>query len=217
MPNPTDIESHYSLYKHLQHLLAEDPKLKMVNLHGGLDIWIYKNTTKVVEAAGAARDAQKLCTADPNNSNCAFVLREIVRMLGYLDGRQYVRIDVPPTLKLDPVVPPVALLEFDPVNQQPPGYLEHIGSIHLKLMLSSPGVTPNQRTLANQIIQEINNVQVWLKAVHDDAVQLVNMNNPQLSQPGAFLILDNLLMQATYALIGKYDPNTGMTMDGFAA
>jgi hypothetical protein len=178
-----------------------------------LDIWLYKNTTKVLEAAGAARDSQKRCTADPHNTDCAFVLRELVRILEYLDGVQYVRTDVPSTLQLDPAIPRVSLLEFDPVNQQPPGYLKHIGN-HLRDITVSPGVTQDQLALANHITQSINNVQGWLEAVRADAAKLVHMNNAQLSQAGP--ILDDLFSQANYAFVGKFDPNTGNVMNGVA-
>ena len=213
VPNPTDTENHFSLYDHLRHLLAQDPKLKLVGLTGGLDIWLYRNTTKILEAAGAARDSQKRCTPDPNNPDCAFVRREIVRILEYLDGIQYVRTDVPPGVGLDPSIPRVALLEFDTVNQVPPGYLRHIGT-HLRELSISPGVTPTQRELAIRINQAINNVQGRLEAVHTDAKTLVQMNNAQLSQPAALHMLDDLLTQANYAFVGQFDPNTSTVKEG---
>ena len=213
IPNPKDLQNHFSLYDHLRHLLAEDPKLARVDLHGGLDIWLYKNTTKVLEAAGAARDSQKRCTPDPNNPDCNFVRREIVRILEYLDGIQYVRTDVPPGVGLDPVIPRVALLEFDAVNQVPPGYLKHIGN-HLREITISPGVTTDQRALAIRITQDIDNVQGWVNAVHADAKTLVQMNNAQLSQPATFQTLDHMFTQANYAFVGQFDPNTGTVMEG---
>jgi hypothetical protein len=120
---------------------------------------------------------------------------------------------VPSTLQLDPAIPRVSLLEFDPVNQQPPGYLKHIGN-HLRDITVSPGVTQDQLALANHITQSINNVQGWLEAVRADAAKLVHMNNAQLSQAGP--ILDDLFSQANYAFVGKFDPNTGNVMNGVA-
>jgi len=108
---------------------------------------------------------------------------------------------------IDPILARVALLEFDTVNQQPPGYLEHIGN-HLRELTNSPGVTVAQRTLAIGIGQAINNVQVWLKAVHTDAVTLEKMNNSQLSQHAALSLLDDMVKQANYAFVGQFDPNT---------
>jgi eukaryotic-like serine/threonine-protein kinase len=214
-PNTADTVNHFSLYDHLRHLLSQDPKLKLVGLGGGLDIWLYRNITKVLEAAGSARDAQKQCTADPNNSACAFLHRSLVRILDYLDGSVYVHIDVPPDtpLLIDPTIARVALLETDNVHQQPPGYLLHIGN-HLREVTNSPGVTPAQRALAIRITQAINNVQHWLEAVHADAVKLVQMNNSQTSQPGALSILNDLFTQANHAFVGQFDPNTSTVKEG---
>jgi serine/threonine protein kinase len=214
-PNPADTVNHFSLYDHLRHLLSQDPKLKLVGLGGGLDIWLYRNITKVLEAAGSARDAQKHCTADPNDSACAFVHRSLVRILDYLDGSVYVHLDVPPDtpLLIDPTIARVALLETDIVHQQPPGYLLHIGN-HLREIANSPGVTPAQHALAIRITQAINNVQHWLEAVHADAVKLVQMDNGQMSQPGALSILNDLFTQANHAFVGQFDPNTSTVKEG---
>ena len=214
-PNPADTVNHFSLLDHLRHLLSQDPKLKLVGLGGGLDIWLFRNTTKILEEAGSARDARKGCTPDPTNAACAFVHRSLVRILDYLDGSTYVQADVPldtPVL-IDPTVARVALLEFDVAHQQPPGYLEHIGT-HLRELTISPGVTPAQRTLAIRITQAINNVQGWHEAVHTDAVKLEKMNNSQLSQPDALSILNDLLTQANHAFVGQFDPNTSTVKEG---
>ena len=95
-----------------------------------------------------------------NIGECDFVHRALVRVLDYLDGSTYVQADVPPNtpVLIDVTIARVALLEFDPVHQQPPGYLDHIGT-HLRELASSPGVTAAQRTLAIRIGQAINNVQ----------------------------------------------------------
>ena len=215
--NPADTVNHFSLLDHLRHLLSQDRKLKLVGLGGGLDIWLFRNTTKILEEAGSARDARKGCTSDPNNAACAFVHRSLVRILDYLDGSTYVQRDVPLDTRvlIDLTVARVALLEFDVVHQQPPGYLEHIGT-HLRAMTISPGVTPAQRTLAIRITQAINNVQGWLEAVHTDAVTLEKMNNSQMSQPDALSILNDLFTQANHAFVGQFDPNTSTVKDGVA-
>jgi eukaryotic-like serine/threonine-protein kinase len=214
-PNPVDTVNHFSLFDHLRHLLSQDPKLKLAGLGGGLDIWLFRNTGKILEAAGSARDAQKQCTADPHNTSCAFVHRALIRMLDYLDGSTYVQKDIPPgtQLLIDPTVARVALLEFDAVHQQPPGYLEHIGN-HLRQLTSSPGATPAQRTLAIRIGQAINNVQGWLEAVRSDAVKLVHMDNSHLSQPDASSILNDMFTQANHAFVGQFDPNTSTVQEG---
>ncbi len=212
--SPTDPD-HFSVYDHLKHLLAADPKLAKVNLNGGLDIWLFRDTEKILEQAGSARDGEKQCAADPtgNAGSCDFVHRDLVRILDYLDGSQFVGQDVTTgqTVLIDPTIAKVALLEFDTVAQTPPGYLDHIGS-HLTKIVVSPGVTPQQRTLAIHISQDINNVQVWLTAIRHDAAQLVQMNNSQLASSTA--ILNDLFTNANYAFVGKYDPNTGTVKEG---
>lgn len=213
--NPADTTNHFSLFDHLRHLLSQDPKLKLVGLGGGLDIWLFRDTNKILEAAGSARDMQKECTPAPNNLACAFVHRALIRVLDYLDGSAYVQTDVPlyTPLYIDPTIARVALLEFDVLHQQPPGYLQHIGT-HLREITEVPGVTPGQRTLAIQITQAINNVQKWLEVVHTDAVRLEKMDNSQMSQPEALSFLNDLLTQANHAFVGQFDPNTGTVMEG---
>jgi hypothetical protein len=214
-PDPADTVSRFSVLDHLRHLLSQDPKLKLVGLGGGLDIWLFRNTTKILEQAGSVRDAQKLCTPDPNNPACAFIHRALIRILDYLDGSAYVQQDVQPgtPVLIDPTIARVALLEFDVVNQQPPGYLRHIGT-HLRELTDSPGTTAAQRTLAIRIGQAINNVQGWLEAVHTDAVKLEKMNNSQMSQSGAASIVNDMFTQANYAFVGKFDPNTSTVQEG---
>ena len=64
--------------------------------------------------------------------------------------------------------------------------------------------------------QAINNVQAWLKTVHTYAVQLVHMNNSQLSQPAALALLNDMLTQARYALVGYFNPTTSTVREGVA-
>ncbi|MFL5629431.1 MAG: serine/threonine protein kinase [Ktedonobacteraceae bacterium] len=214
-PNPADKVNHFSLFDHLRHLLSQDPKLKQVGLGGGLDIWLFRNVNKVLEAAGSARDSQKSCTSDPNSSACAFVHRSLVRILDYLDGSTYVytNVSADTPLLIDPTIARVALLESDVVHQQPPGYLQHVGA-HLREIVISPGVTPAQRALAIRITQAINNVQGSLEAVHADAVKLVHMDNTQLSQPAALSLLNDMFTQSNRAFVGQFDPNTSSVKEG---
>jgi eukaryotic-like serine/threonine-protein kinase len=212
-PNPSDTVNHFSVLDHLRHLLSQDPKLQKVGLVGGLDIWLFRDTTKILEAAGSARDAQKQCASDPGS--CAFVQREVVRILDYLDGSAYVQTDVPPgtPLLIDPTIARVALRTIDPVNQQPPGYLKHIGN-HLREITESPGVTPAQRALAIRVNNAMNNVQSWMEVIHADAVKLVQMDNAQLSQQSALSILNDMVTLANFAFVGQFDPNTSTVKEG---
>jgi eukaryotic-like serine/threonine-protein kinase len=199
-----------SLLDHFRHLMAQDPKLKAAGLTGGLDMWLFHNTQKVLEEAGSIRDAQ-------SGKNAQFMRRQLIRMLDYLDGSQYVQ-----TEKLPPDLPPimidknqarVALLEFDPQSQNPPGYLTHIGN-HLREIVDSPGVTPEQKELAIRINKALNNVQAWLEKAHSDAAQLIQMTPQQLLAPETTRILDDLFTQANNAFVGQTDPNTDQVKEG---
>ena len=156
-PNPLDRENHFSLLDHLRHLLSQDPKLAKVNLVGGLDMWLYRNTLKILEWSGSARD---LALA---NDDTGLIRRQLVRILDYLDSSQYVQTEnLPPDLAAtpvltDPKIARVGLLEIS-AAQQPPGYLKHIGT-HLTEITQSPGVTPEQKELAIEVNDDINNVQ----------------------------------------------------------
>ncbi len=200
-----------SALDHLRHLLAADPKLQAVGLSGGLDIWFYRNVLNVMVLASSARDAQR------TGSDPAFLRRQLIRILDYLDGSQYIHTEnLPPgfaPVEIDPTIARVALLEFDPVKQSPPGYTDHIG-IHLKELVDSPGVTPEQKQLAIQIDNGLNNVQGWLEQVHTDARQLMKMSDTQLQQPAAQPLFDDLYTQANRAFTGQFDPNTGQVQDG---
>ncbi len=44
-----------TVLQHLRHLLADAPELTPLGLHGGLDIWLFRNTQKILEWAGSAR------------------------------------------------------------------------------------------------------------------------------------------------------------------
>ncbi|HEY5002582.1 MAG TPA: hypothetical protein VII61_05485, partial [Ktedonobacteraceae bacterium] len=183
-PNPLDTLDHFSLLNHLRHLLAQDPKLKAAGLIGGLDIWLFRNTQKLLEWAGSARD-----TNDP-----ALKQRQLVRMMDYLDGSQFVRTEKLPqglaAIEVDPTIAHVGLLEIDPA-QTPPGYLKHIGN-HLREITQSPGVSADQKALAIRITSAIDNVQFWLENVHKDAEALLQMSRSQLLQPAATKIFDDL-------------------------
>jgi hypothetical protein len=56
VPTPGD-EQQYSLLSHMRHLLTKDPTLQEIGLQGGLDIWLYRNSEKILEWSSAARDS----------------------------------------------------------------------------------------------------------------------------------------------------------------
>jgi hypothetical protein len=202
----------FSLLDHLRHLLAKDPKLQAVGLQGGLDTWLFHNTLQVLEEAGSIRDVH-------DAGGAPFMRRQLIRMLDYLDSSQYVVTEnLPPDLAgapvlINPTEARVALLEFDEQNQNPPGYLKHIGN-HLREVVTVPNVTEDQKALANQINQYINNAQGWLTDVHKDATTLIHMPPDQLLQPSTTPILDDMFTKANYAFVGQTDPNTNQVKGG---
>jgi serine/threonine protein kinase len=213
-PNPRDTENHFSLINHLRHLLSQDPKLAKVNLAGGLDMWLYRNTLKILEWSGSARD---LALA---NDDTGLIRRQLVRILDYLDSSQYVQTEnLPPDLAAtpvltDPKIARVGLLEIS-AAQQPPGYLKHIGT-HLTELTQSPGITPEQKELAVEVNTDINNVQSWLINVHTDATELLHMPADQLVQAKTFPIFNDMFAQANNAFVGQTDPHTGEVKEGVA-
>ena len=210
VPNPADTVNHFSLINHLRHLLAQDPKLQNAGLTGGLDIWLFRNTEKILEWSGSARDVWQ----NQNLQGAAFIHRQVVRILDYLDGLSYVQREVPPgtLILVDPVIVRVPLLETVP-NQNPPGYVFHIGR-HLEEITKSPNVTKDQIALAVEINQAMNNVQFLLQQVHKDALQLINLSDAQLLQQSARSILDDMATQANFAFTGQIDPTTGQVKPG---
>src|SRR5229473_2735002 len=174
-PNPADTVNHYSLYDHIRHLLSDDPKVKAAGLSGGLDIWLYRNTQKVLEWAGSARDAQK-------SGDAGFIRRQLTRIMDYLDGTTYTQLaqDLPGQGVLaDPAIAKIGLLTFAPATQSPPGYLYHIGK-HLHEVSQLPQASTEQRALANRISQEMNVVNEWFLTMRAEALQLYHMTDAQL-------------------------------------
>ena len=210
-PNPLDPPNNYSLYDHIRHLLAADPKLQGVGLTGGLDIWLFRNTEKILEWSGSARDAWKNKSA----ANADFIRRQLTRILAYLDGATYYQTDLPgQPLRVDPTIAKVALLEFNVQTQEPPGYLYHIGTRHLHAITQLPDATAEQKALAIQISKAIDNVNTWLQAVRTDALQLYHMTNDQLLGDAGRTLLDDLATQANNAFVGQINPFTHQVKEG---
>jgi serine/threonine protein kinase len=213
-PDPQDTVNHFSLFDHLRHLLSQDPKIKSVGLVGGLDAWLYRNTLKILEWSGSARD---LAVA---HDDTGLIRRQLVRILDYLDSSQYVQTEnLPPDLATDPVladktIAQVGLLEITP-GQPLPGYLKHI-SKHLYGITQSPGVTPGQKQLAHEINNAMNNVQIWLTDLHKDAEELLHKPADQLVQPETIPLFNNMFELANNAFVSQTDPHTGQVREGVA-
>jgi serine/threonine protein kinase len=198
---------------HLRHLLAGSPELNVRQLYGGLAIWFWRNTEKVVEWAGSARD-------DAQNSPPApdAVHRQLIRILDYIDGAASVSMDVPPNtpLLVSPqdaqvalVGPPVTLGPpgdlYNGKGQIPPGYV-YLIRVHLDAAVSAPGATAQQHQLANEIEAELNQVTSDLQQVRQDARQLIGLSGAQLTTPQALALLDDMTTHAENAFAGSINP-----------
>jgi hypothetical protein len=207
-PTPGDA-NHYSLLSHLRHLLAKDPTLAGIGLSGGLDIWLYHNAGKILEWSSAARDDWA-----GGQASLALMRRQIERVLDYLDGAAFVWRDVPPDTPwlVDPKAGRIGLLELEQ-GQNPPGYLAHI-DIHLVGYAHSPGVTADQKGLANKIDGMLITVTALLWKVHDDAAQLAKMSDTALLGQEALSLLNDMETNANDAFVGQPDPATGSVQGG---
>ena len=206
-----------SALDHIRHLFYKETRVAVLGLPGGLDVWLFRNTEKVLEWSISARDDYHPQVSDPTVIHNLFL-----SILDYLDGAPNVQMDVPggSPLAADPTISRVALLSVVPAQLQlidvlnnPPGYLDH-AALHLNGVVHATDATPQMRAIATQIIEALNNAKTWLKQVRADAQQLVKMDAVQLSQPSTLTLLDNMLLNATYAYIGKLDPRTDQVVPG---
>ena len=82
-------------------------------------------------------------------------------------------------------------------------------------MAYSPGATPAQVALVKQIDTVITQVVTPLfKRVHDDAAQLVKMDEAQLRTSSALDLLNDMSTNANAAVAGAIDPVTGSVGKG---
>jgi hypothetical protein len=207
-PMPGD-EKHYSLLSHLRHLLAKDPTLQDIGLQGGLDIWLYRNSGKVLEWSSAARDDHGPEAADS-------IHRHMIRVLEYLDGVAYVYNsgDLPPgsPLLVDPTVGRLGLLEVNQ-TQALPAYLTHV-DVHLQGLIFAPGHLQAQQQLATKIDNALKIDASLFQKVRQDAAKLVKMDAAQLKSNEALSLLNDMVTNATTAYAGQFDPTTGGNING---
>ncbi len=212
----------FSALLHIRHLFYNETNIEVLGLPGGLDIWLFRNTEKVLEWAVSARDDWHGASTSPGN--LALMNAQFIRILDYLDGAQNVQVDVPPgtPLMTDPVISRVALLTVNPKVQVPAnfkndpfGYVDHV-QLHVAQVAQAPDATPEMRQTAGRILGDVNRAKAWLTEVHKDALQLFQMrNNPaQLMQPSTGALLDDLVTQATFAYIGQLNPVTNQVEGG---
>jgi serine/threonine protein kinase len=200
----------YSLLDHLRHLLAKDPDLEPLHLHGGLVIWAFRDTRQVYQWALSARD-------DWNAHNYYGVRERAIAILDYLDGSANVSRDVPAGTPIvaDSRIAQVGLLDFDPARQDPPGYLYHI-ALHLNGVLQAPGATQNQRAEATKITGTLNAVKTALTHARQEAATLARMTDSQLAQPATLGLLNDLVNATTTAYQGQPSTGGGQSQGGMS-
>jgi serine/threonine protein kinase len=206
----------FSALTHIRHLFYNETNIQVLGLPGGLDIWLFRNTEKLVEWSVSARDDWHGANTSP--TDISLMSQQFIRILDYLDGALNVHVDMPiyTPLLADPIASKVSLLTVEPnlqvaanLDKDPPGYVDHI-ELHVGQVGKAIDITPETRQRTARIIDAINRAKGWLQNVRKDAVQLFQMqDNPtQLMQPGAGSLLEDMTTQATYAYIGQLDPTT---------
>ncbi len=223
-PIPGD-SAGFSALIHIRHLFYNETDIKVLGLYGGLDIYVFRNTEKVLEWAVSARDDwHGDATSD---AEAGLIRNQFIRILDYLDGTLNRHVDIPNSVPFlaDQQIARVSLLTVDPAkqsppfyNQNPPGDVDHM-QLHVGQVAKATDITPEMRQHAQHILEALNNLggkNGWLTDVHNDAVQLFNMSQStvQLRQPAAGAMLDDLVTKATYAYIGKLDPATNIVQPG---
>ncbi|HET8911564.1 MAG TPA: serine/threonine-protein kinase [Ktedonobacteraceae bacterium] len=209
-PVPSDPKS-YSLYDHLRHLLSDDPKVAAAGMSGGLDTWLYRDSEKLLEWAGSARDAQKTAK---NTASLGFLHRQLTRVMDFLDGTSFTQLaqDLPgQPVYADPTISKIGLLTFDTSKQDPLGYLYHIGTRHLHEMVLLPGINPDQKALAIRINQELNVVNAWYETMRMDILQLNQMTPAQLLGNEGRTLLNAVANLANTAFVGQINSQGQVT------
>jgi len=203
---------------HIRHIYYNEDNLPVIARYGGLDIWVFRDTAKLLEWSTSARDDYDGTTDHYGQMHALFT-----SMLDYLDGIPNVHLDVPPgtPVTADPSIARISLLTVDPTRQgvaqylatDPPGDLDHL-LLHLNQLNRAPDATPEIHQLSVEIVAAITNAKGWLMQARADAKQLFDMTPAQLAQSTAVRLLDDLVTQVTYAYIGQLDPNTNTVKPG---
>jgi len=214
----------FSALIHVRHLFYNETDARVLGLYGGLDIYTFRNTEKILEWAVSARDDW----SDTLNADQATLIRnQFIRILDFLDGTLNRHVDIPNTVPFmaDQQIARISLLTVAPaqglqanLDKNPPGDIDHM-QLHVGQVAKATDITPEMRQRAQHIITALLNLggkQGWLANVRTDAVKLFNMsqNAVQLRQPAARALLDEMVTNATYAYIGKLDPATNIVQPG---
>lgn len=218
-PIPQD-PIHFSALLHIRHLFYNEASIKILGLPGGLDVWLFRNSEKLLEWSISARDDWHGAATTTDEIN--LMQSQFVRILDYLDGSTNVHLDVAPNTPVlaDSTVARVALLTVDSQNQggnnsdkNPPGYVDHT-QFHVSQISKAIDLTPGMRQTAAHIIEALNNAKASLINAHKDVLQLYKLTPDELKLPAAKAFLDDLTVQVTYAYIGQIDPITNQVHPG---
>ncbi len=198
---------------HVRHLLSNDPDLEQVHLQGGLNYWFSNNVSEIVKWA-----AEGKTHSDPGG-----IRHKMINILYVLDGSGCIEQDVQKALHTVPGtdntpddnslsrIAAIPLLNCSATAA--PGFLPHISS-HLNAIAQRPDVLASQAKLAIQINTELNTVSVELTQLHADALQLVEMQDNQLTQAQGTALRSQIDALATSILSGGVDPMNGTTEVG---
>lgn len=189
----------------LRDLLYDASHLSPLQLHGGSDVRLLRNTEKLLEWASSAW----------GSTDAAFIHRQIVRILDYLDGASLVARDVPPgtPLLVDPLLAQVPLVDLKP-GQSLLSYIDRMNN-QLGGLVHQPGVTASMLQLSRQADAALlNDLSGWFTHLRQDAKQLAFMTNAQLLQPAARSLLNDVQVYANACLVGQLDPSTNSVQPG---
>jgi len=209
IPSPND-EQRYSQLDHMRHLLAKDPDLQHIGLQGGLDTWLYRNTGKILEWAGSARDSWGKPGQTP------LIHRHMIRILQYLDGlASLLRTgDLPagtPVL-VDAQAGQMGLLQVSKPPVLPP-YLTHVAQ-HLQMLMNTSELTKEQRQRALVIDNALKEAILLLQNVRSAAITLTRMVEHQLQSSNALTLLNDIVTSTRNAYTGRFDPATNKSTGG---
>lgn len=198
---------------HVRHLLSNDPDLEKVHLQGGLNYWFSNNVSEIVKWA----DEGKTHTSPVD------IRHKMINILYVLDGAGCIEQDVQkashaaPGTNNTPDDNSLSRIAAIPLLNCPasaaPGFLPHISS-HLNAIAQRPDVLASQAKLAIQINTELNTVSVELQQLHADALQLVEMQDNQLTQSQGMALRSKVDALATSILSGGVDPMNGTSEVG---
>ncbi|MBO0793155.1 MAG: hypothetical protein J2P36_19710, partial [Ktedonobacteraceae bacterium] len=199
----------YSYLDHLRHLLVSDPALDDMELVGGLNNWLFRNTGKVLEWASSMREKWE------NTRDTGFVRHQTTSILTYLDGLSYIKQDLAPGTPLpsNERLARVGLICVNGPNQDPACYVAHVVN-HLSGLLQTTQPTQEMREHVADLVSALNNVTFWMTQLRQDARQILKMNDQKLKQPATLSLINDMINNANHAYSGQNDPSIGEMRQG---